>query len=147
MSRERFNVLVERGKQAIAEGDTLLALVLFEDAARLSATPLVKSHLAYCLAREKKQYQKAIAMCLAAQQSDPGKSLHYLNLGKVYLEAGQKGRAIRAFRQGLKMERNQEIIDQLKRLGQRKPPPVAALPREHFLNRKLGVLLSRVGMR
>jgi len=147
MSRERYNILVERGMQAIDEDDTLLALVLFEDAARLSPTPRVKSCLAYCLAREQKQFQKAIAMCLSAQQSDPGRSLHYLNLGRVYLEAGQKARAIYAFRQGLKMERDQEIIDQLKRLGQRKPPPVTSLPREHFVNRKLGLIMSRVGMR
>lgn len=147
MSRDRFNILVERGLQALEDNDTLLGLVLFDDAAKLSATPLVKSYLAFCLAREKRLFQKAIAMCLAAQQSDPGNSLHYLNLGKVYLEAGQKARAIGAFRRGLKMERNQEIISQLKMLGQRKTPPVASLPREHFLNRKLGALLSRTGMR
>ncbi len=147
MSRERFMILVERGLKAIEKNDTLLALVLLEDAASLSATPRVKSCLAYCLAKEKKQFQKAIAMCLAAQQDDPGNSLHSLNLGKVYLEAGQKKRAIRVFRQGLKMERNQEIIEHLKRLGQRKPPPMSNLPREHVVNRKLGALLARVGMR
>lgn len=147
MSNERFNVLVQRGCKAIEENDTLLAMVLLEDAAKLAETPTVKSNLAYCLAREKRQFQKAIAMCLAAQQKEPERSLHFLNLGRIYLMAGQKVQALRTFRQGLKRERSQEIIDLLKKLGQRKDPPMAALPRDHFINRNLGLLLSRVGMR
>ncbi|TYO99299.1 tetratricopeptide repeat protein [Geothermobacter ehrlichii] len=147
MTTDRFRMLLRQGLDALDKNDTLLALVLFEDACKLFETPTAKSCLAYCLAREKKQFQKAVAMCLSAKQKEPANSLHYLNLGRTYLEAGQKQKAIRALRQGLKMERNQQIIDLLVALGQRKTPPISSLPREHFLNRNLGLLLSRIGMR
>ncbi|GAB4166039.1 MAG: hypothetical protein Tsb0017_24460 [Geothermobacteraceae bacterium] len=147
MTTERYRMLIRQGLEALEQNDTLLALVLFEDACKLADTPTAKSCLAYCLAKEKKQFQKAVAMCLSAQQKEPNNSLHYLNLGRTYLAAGQKLKALRALRKGLKMERNQQIIDLLVQLGQRKTPPIAALPREHFLNRNLGRFLTRIGMR
>jgi tetratricopeptide (TPR) repeat protein len=147
MTADRFKILLDRGCKALAENDTLLAMILLEDACKLADSPTAKSNLAYCLAREKQQFQKAIAMCLAAQQQEPARSLHFLNLGRIYLMAGQKVMAIKTFRQGLKRERNQEIVNLLKKLGVRKEPPMHALPRNHFLNRSLGILLSRVGMR
>ncbi len=147
MITDRYRTLLRQGLDALEKDDTLLALILFEDACKLAETPTAKSCLAYCLAREKKLFQQAIAMCLTAQQQEPANSLHYLNLGRVYLAAGQKQKAIRVLRQGLKMKRDQQIIDLLVALGQRKPPPIPALPRNHFLNRNLGLLLSRIGMR
>lgn len=142
MSTEQFQTLVRKGLKSMHDGDTLMALIHFEEAARIDKPPLVRSCLAYCLAKEKKNYGKAIAMGLSARQENPQKSLHYLNLGRIYLLADRKRSAIATFRQGLKMERNPEIVAELRKLGLRKPPPLSALPREHLLNRLLGKCLT-----
>lgn len=139
--------LVQKGIAAIEEGNTLMALVYFEDAAKLSNTPTVDSYLAYCLARERRQMQQALSLCLTAIKREPTKSLHQLNLGRIYLLAGQKTRAIQTFRKGLKMERNPQIISELKKLGLRQPPVLATLDRDHPLNKYLGLLYRRLGMR
>ncbi|BCR03398.1 hypothetical protein DESUT3_04670 [Desulfuromonas versatilis] len=142
-----FNRLVQQGIAAIRQGNTLMALVHFENAAHQRDTPVVRSYLAYCLARERRQLQKAVHMCMTALQEEPGNSIHTLNLGRIYLIAGQKARAINAFRRGIKLERNQEIIEELKALGVRKSPPLKALDRDHPLNKYLGILSKRFGFR
>jgi tetratricopeptide (TPR) repeat protein len=147
MSTDPFHALVRDGLQAMNEGDTMLALIHFKDAARIRNPPLVRSCLGYCLAKEKRLYSKAIAMCQSARQENPEKSLHYLNLGRIYLMAGHKRSAMATLRQGLKMERNPAIITELKELGVRKPPPLANLSREHLLNRLLGKCLAVTHLR
>ena len=147
MNTEQFHTLVQNGVKAMHDGETLMALMCFEDAARISKPPLVRSCLAYCLAKEKKLYSKAIAMAMSAKQEIPQKSLFYLNLGRIYLLAGHKKSAMTTFRQGLKMERNPQIIDELKVLGFRKPPPLPTLAREHMLNRMLGKCLALTSLR
>jgi len=147
MSTEQFHSLVQNGLKAMHDGETLMALMSFEDAARISKPPLVRSCLAYCLAKEKKLYSKAIAMAMSARQENPQKSLFYLNLGRIYLLAGHKKSAMTTFRQGLKMERNPQIIDELKVLGFRRPPPLPSLARENLLNRMLGKCLTMANMR
>jgi len=147
MGTEQFHSLVQNGLKAMHDGETLMALMSFEDAARISKPPLVRSCLAYCLAKEKRLYSKAIAMAMSAKQENPQKSLFYLNLGRIYLLAGYKKSAMTTFRQGLKMERNPQIIDELKVLGFRKPPPLTSLARENPLNRMLGKCLTMANMR
>ena len=144
---EDLHSLISKGEKALASGETLVALVYFETAARLSPAPAIKSALAYCLARERQQYQKALALCREALGADPADPRHYYHLGRTYLLAGQKTQAIAAFRRGLKQQRYQPIIDELRRLGVRKPPVFTSLPRDHILNRSAGILLTRLGTR
>lgn len=147
MPDKELNTLIRKGLAELEKGNTLLALVHFEDAARLDDSPLVRSHLAYCLARERRQLQKAATLCSTALQEEPGNPVHYLNLGRIYLLAGQKNRAIQTWRRGLKIGRIPQIVEELKKLGTRKPPVLKALGREHPANRYLGILLQKLGMR
>lgn len=147
MTATELNSLIDRGMTAIERGNTLMALLFFEDAAILKRTPAVLSCLGYCLAREHRQLQKGTSLCLEAMQKDPHNALHYLNLGRIYLLARQKQLAIQTFRRGLKTGRNPQIIQELKRLGIRKRPVFSGLHREHPLNRFFGVFFSRLGMR
>ncbi len=147
MPSTEFIHLVKQGISAAEQGNTLMAVVHFETAAKLRNTPTLRSYMAYCLAQERRQIQKAVYMCVEALQEEPHNSIHALNLGRVYLLAGQKARAINAFRRGLKLERNQKIIDELKKLGVRKPPPLNSLDRDHPLNKYLGILFKRIGFR
>jgi tetratricopeptide (TPR) repeat protein len=139
--------LIAMGEEALGRGETLVALVHLEKALRLQPLPAVQSALAYCVARERLQFQRAFALCRAALSAAPADPRHHYHLGRIHLLASQKPQAIAAFRRGLKLQRYQPIIDELRRLGVRKPPVFASLPREHFLNRTLGILLARFGTR
>jgi tetratricopeptide (TPR) repeat protein len=142
-----LNNLIRKGLAELERNNTMLALIHFEDAAKLDNSPLVRSHLAFCLAREHRQMQKAAALCNGALQEEPGNPVHYLNLGRIYLLAGQKSRAIQAWRRGLKFGLNPQIAAELKNLGRRKPPVLKSLGREHPLNKQLGLLLQKIGLR
>ena len=55
--------------------------------------------------------------------------------------------AIKILREGLKHEKNQQIIDELDSLGTRKPPVLFFLRRSNPLNKYLGILLRKLGLR
>ena len=144
---EDLHSLIRKGTAAADQGQTLVALLHLEDAVKLGSTPLLASYLGYCLARERRQFRKGITLCQEAIKVEPKQVLHFLNLGRVYVEAGQKTLAIQAFRQGLRVGRNRLITEQLAILGIRKPPVFNSLPRTHPLNRLAGKFLSRLGVR
>lgn len=144
---ENLNHLLSKGDLALQSDDTLVALVQFEMAHAMDPSPSVKSKLAYCLARERREYQQAMALCREALEAEPNNPDHYYQLSRVYLAAGHKNKAIKSLRKGLKFKRHQPIIDELNRLGYRRPPTFASLPREHVLNRAAGILLSKLGSR
>lgn len=147
MPDKELNSLIRKGLAEIDKGNTMLALIHFEDAIKLDDSPLVRSHLAFCLARERRQLQKAATLCNGALQEEPHNPVHYLNLGRIYLLAGQKNRAIQTWRRGLRIGRNPQIVAELKSLGLRKPPVLKALDREHPVNKYLGMMLQKMGMR
>jgi len=147
MATDQFHQLMHSGLEAMEKGETLMALMNFNEAAKISQPPQLQSSLAYCLAKERKKFATALSMCQEAIQREPQKSRHYLQLGRIYLLADHRRPAIKAFRQGLKMERNQQIIDELKKLGHRREPPIRSLPRDHSLNRLLGIWMTRLHMR
>jgi tetratricopeptide (TPR) repeat protein len=144
---DTFNSLLRKGEQALKNGDTLVALLQFETAHAIRPLPGVKSKLAYCLARERRQYQQAMALCREALSAEPDNPDHYFQLSRIYLVAGQKRQAIKSLRKGLKFKRHQPIIDELNRLGARKETVFSFLPREHPLNRSAGILLTKLSLR
>ncbi len=147
MSDQDFLQEVKRGVAAAEQGNTLEALFHLETAALLESTPTLTSYLGYCLARERHQYKKGARLCLEALKEEPQQTLHYLNLARVYLAAGEKARAIRTMRQGLKLGRNRLLLEELKRLGLRKQPVFRSLARGHPLNKHAGLIFSRLGIR
>lgn len=147
MPQDNLNDLIRKGISALEKDNMVMALVHLEAAAEIEETPTVRSCLAYCLAKERRQLQQSASMCMQAMQMEPGNTLHYLNLGRIYLLAGQKVKAIRTFRKGLKLKRDQRIIDELKGLGIRSQPVLSSLDRNHPLNKHLGKLLKKMGMR
>jgi hypothetical protein len=79
--------------------------------------------------------------------SDPESSIIYLNLGKIYLMKEKPAEAIKAFRNGLAHEANDQIVEELERIGTRRPPPLSYLKRDHPINKYLGIILARVGFK
>lgn len=139
--------IIDKGIKELTEGNTLTALSCFERAAQLEETPLILSCLAFCIAKERGQIKKAIAMCQDAISTEPENSSHYLNLGKIYLIEKKKEEAVNVFRKGLHYEENEQIVDELNKLGTRRPPVLPFLKRSNFLNKCLGILLNRLGIR
>jgi tetratricopeptide (TPR) repeat protein len=147
MTDQDFREQVKRGVAAAEQSNTLEALFYLENAALLRTTPTLTSYLGYCLARERRQFKKGAGLCLEALKQEPQQAIHYLNLGRVYLAAGEKVRAIKTLRQGLKLGRNRLILEELKKLGIRKQPVFRSLSRGHPLNKHAGLLFTRLGMR
>ncbi|MFA5517316.1 MAG: tetratricopeptide repeat protein [Desulfuromonadales bacterium] len=147
MTPDEFAALIRSGMAAIEQQNTLLGLLHFEEASRHHPTPTVLSCLGYCLASEKGLFAKARALCQEAVQQEPANSLHYLNLGRVYLLARRKDLALLAFRKGLKFGRQPAIVREMRKLGLRRPPVFAGLGRGHRLNRYCGFVFSRLGVR
>lgn len=147
MSGAELEKLVAEGVRALEGGDTATALVLFERVAKIARTPTVCSYLAFCLAKERGESKRGVSLCIEAIKDDPRNPVHFLNLGRIYLLADNKKDAIRIFRKGLKFEWNRQIEDELNRLGVRKKPPIPFLKRDNPINKYLGRILKKMGLR
>ena len=138
---------LEKGLSALEHGHTYLAMSCLEEAMASGKTPLLCSHLAYCMAVNNKGLDSAIALAREALDAEPGNIHFRLNLGRILLLAGQKEEAIRVLRQGLYYGCSPELLAQLDQFGTRKAPLFPALPRGHFANKYSGLLLTRLGLR
>jgi tetratricopeptide (TPR) repeat protein len=136
-----------KGLHALSNGHLYLALVCFEQAVNVERSPLCCSYLAFCLAKARGQYAEAVSLCEEALGKDPTNPVHYLNLGRVHIFAGQREKALNVLRQGLNFGNSDEIIRELNALGTRKPPVIPSLRREHPLNKFCGILLKKLGLR
>ncbi len=120
---------------------------MFGDHATGTEAPEMISLMGYSLARESGQFKEGIALCERAISLNPRLSDHYLHLGRIYLLANKRERALRAFKTGLKIRKDPRIIGEMKRMGVRRPPVLSSLPREHVLNIFAGKMLKMLRMR
>jgi tetratricopeptide (TPR) repeat protein len=144
---KKLERLLEKGVEAISQGKITSALSYFEKAFHSGNSPVISSYFAFCIAKERGQVSKAISLCSEAIRNDPQNPIHYLNLGRIYLIAGIKLDAVKILREGLKHEKNRQIVDELDRLGARKPPIFPFLKRSNPLNKYPGILLRKLGLR
>ena len=147
MAEATMGKLIDEGREALAAGDTKTALECYRSLVAQDRRPEHCSALAFCLAREKGQYKEAVALCNEAIRMEPKETRHFLLMGRIYLLAGRKKEAIRAFNLGLRHGASPEIRAELNKLGTRKQPPLPFLARENPLNIFFGKLLSRWGLR
>ncbi len=143
--------MFRKGLALLREENTLSALACFEKAYETEKTPGVQSYLGLCISVERGQIREAIRLCEDAVARDSDSPAHYLNLGKVYLNAGRRADALEVLRsgtdKGLSLGENAEIRLLLDQLGARKKPLFSFLPRGHFLNKYAGLLLHRLRLR
>lgn len=147
MSTSKVADLIFQGVESIERGDTAFGLECLEKAGLHYKAPIVSSYLAYCLAKERGKLEEAISLCKEALEEEPADSMHYLNMGRICMIAGQKKEAIRMFRNGLLFDDNKLIREELNRIGWRDLPVIPALGREHSLNKYLGIVLKKLRMR
>ena len=136
-----------RALEALSAGETPAALAHLERAYKLQENPAWLSYLGFCIAKERGQVRKGSAHCDAALKVEPDNPVHYLNLAKVQLIAGKKPEALDTLRKGMGHGGTPEIAALLAQLGKRKPPVLSFLPRDHFLNKYLGMILHRLRLR
>lgn len=147
MSSDELDELTHKGIEAAEKGYIHSAQVFLGQVAEHRNTPELNTYLAYCLAKGQGRMHSAAKVCRESIKREPGNSLHYLILGRILLMAGEKGKAIDALRLGLKTSPNPKIIEELKKLGLRKPAILKSLKRNHPVNRLLGRVFSTFGLR
>lgn len=107
--------------------------------------PYLLSLYGYVMAMAENRIDEGIILCIRALKEEPDNSAFYLNLGRIYLKVGKKASAIKILRQGQMSDRkNREIRLELEKLGIRRKPLIAILPRRHPLNKFLGIVVSKL---
>ncbi|RLB70246.1 MAG: hypothetical protein DRH06_03620 [Deltaproteobacteria bacterium] len=147
MSPDQLDDLLQKGIEAAEKGYIHSAQVFLGQVTEHRDTPELHSYLAYCLAKGQGRIHSAAKACRESIKREPNNSLHYLILGRILLMSGDKRKTIETFRQGLRVGPNPLIVDELKKLGLRKPVILKSLKRNHPINRALGRLFDFIGFR
>jgi tetratricopeptide (TPR) repeat protein len=70
--------------------------------------------------------------------------IFYLNLGRAYLKGNRKKDAVQAFQSGLKNDPgNRDLLWEVKKIGERRKPPLPFLSRRNLINKYIGMLLYK----
>ncbi|MEK6656793.1 MAG: hypothetical protein AABY58_05065 [Nitrospirota bacterium] len=103
------------------------------------------SYLGLATALAEKRYRDGAIFCERALKKEFYNPAYYLNLGRVYFAGGDRRKAINAFYNGLKIDKNNRgIIEELNKIGVRRSQIISFLPRKNVLNKILGNLVHRV---
>ena len=139
--------LRQKGAEALQRELYFLARRCFQQALALDYRPDTASDLAFCLAKCGAEGGSALQLAEEALAKEP-ESLHCrLNLGRVQVIFNAKKKGLDTLRQGVQLGGGQEFLAELARCGNRRAPPIRSLPRNHFLNKFLGIVLHRMGLR
>ncbi len=141
ISREHF----EAGKRFLSRGNIDKAFRAFEKAYNED-----KSNAAYmsfygmCAAIQGAQVGLGLELCTRAIKKEFFRGEFYLNLGRVYLSAGNKKGAIKVFKKGLRFDpKNADIASCLSELGCRSRPVISSLDRSNPVNKMLGLFFRK----
>ena len=115
-------------------------LGLLADSADRSSLPgLFYSYLGYGIALRQQRVDEGLKLCKHAIKIEFFQAENYWNLARLHLLKKDRKNAVRAVRDGLKVDPNSaELLVLQKELGMRKLPVLSFLSRNHPLNRILG---------
>jgi tetratricopeptide (TPR) repeat protein len=135
----------KKGKRFLSEEKTDRALRAFEKAYKADKlNPLYMSYYGMCRAMRGGQIGLGLDLCIRAIKKEFRRAEFYLNLGRVYLAAGNRKGAARIFKKGLQFEPdNPELHKFLAGLGVRNRPVLHGLERSNPFNKILGMLFRR----
>ena len=137
------------GLALLAKNDLAKATVAFRHAYELEPEdPLTMSYFGLMLTLDRHHGREGLRLCEEAVKRDAYHVELFHNLGRVYLLSGRRKKAHLAFLRGQAIDkRNREIRDELRGMGQRKPPVFGFLERGHPANVLAGRTLHRLGLR
>ena len=99
------------------------------------------SYYGLCVATVRRKYGEGIKYCQVSLRSNSMDPDHRTNLAMVYLEGNDREKAIECLNAGLRLDRrNRRLNALLDRIGRRRSPVIAFLPRDNPLNVWLGKL-------
>jgi len=149
MLDQRAESTFQRGMDLMQRGQSRDALAFLRAAVDLdeghsggySRQARYESYYGLCLSQNTSRLREALTHCRKAVQMEAYRADVWLNLGRVALAARRRGEAYRAFEQGRLIDPTHAgIARELKKLGVRRPPVVAFLPRQSPINVMLGRL-------
>ena len=116
--------------------------------------PFIWSYQGCLEAIVNKNYSKGVNTCRHAfkilkEQMPFGEEFFfpilYLNMGKAYLAANKRKEAYASFKKGLEIDiGNRNLLNELKKLGIRRQPPLPLLKRSNPLNKYIGKLSHKL---
>jgi predicted Zn-dependent protease len=137
-----------QGMEALARGEAVKALAMFEAAIRLDRKfrgtaarpqPRYLSFYGLCLGLESHRWKEAVDLCKEAVQAESYNPDLHLNLGRVLVAAGRRKEGWEALQRGVEVdEAHQGLRRALAAMGTRRRPAVPFLARGHAINRVLG---------
>ncbi len=102
------------------------------------------SHYGVCVALLHKKHREGLRLCHRAIDIQFYNSVHYSNTTKVYLNSGNRQKAVAVLDQGLeRLPKDQVLMDLRERIGWRRRNPVPFLHRDNALNVYLGKRRAR----
>lgn len=97
------------------------------------------SHYGVCVALLHKKHKEGLRLCHRAIDIQFYNSVHYANTTKVYLNLGNRKKAVAILDQGLeRLPKDQVLMDLRERIGWRRGNPIPFLHRDNFLNMYMG---------
>jgi tetratricopeptide (TPR) repeat protein len=147
MMEELHEELLRKGLEELGQGNRLLALSFLEKSFRVCRTSACDSFLGYLIAQERGRIIEGLSLCNSSLEEEPENPIYFLNLGRVLYKADRKREAIDTVRRALYCGPCPEAEEWLNTVGIRRRPVFPFLPRKHLLNKYVGLLLSRLGLR
>lgn len=122
----------------LEEGYKLLRLVARQEST--SELPgRYYSYLGVCLAGFEGKYNEGLKLCQKAIDVEFFQAENYANLAETYLMLGSRKPALRAIRDGLRVDRRHpKLLELRQEFGVRKRPILPFLSRDHGVNQMLG---------
>jgi dihydrofolate reductase len=136
--------LRQKGVEALNRQLYFLARCCFGQAQALEHTPETSSDLAFSQAKSGADCQVALKLAEKAFRDNPDNLRIRLNLGRIQILAGEKGKGLETLRKGMQLGGGQDFLSELAMCGTRGTPPIKSLPRTHPLNRYIGILMHRL---
>ena len=133
---------LRRAQELLRSNLEMAALEHFANAANAAPEdPRYRSYHGWAVAMIEHRVDRGLALCRSALRDGAEHPEVYLNLARILLAHGRKGEGIKYIRRGLMVDpRHAGLVLEWRRLGVRRTPVLAFLPRRHIVNRILGRL-------
>ena len=91
---DNYDKLLNSGISAAEAGSYDEAFIILNQAAEHIQSPIVKSYSAYCQAKSHGKLSAAAEICQGNIATESHNSVHYLILGRIFLLAGKRRKAM-----------------------------------------------------